>query len=46
VEVPWPVRGTAGGWRDWFDDDDAAQARAQVEADHHSAGVGRDTLTD
>jgi hypothetical protein len=33
VDVPFPVRGTSGGWRDWWDDpDDSAELRARVEA--------------
>ena len=28
----FPVRGTPGGWKDWFDDDNHAALRAQAEA--------------
>jgi hypothetical protein len=27
--VPFPVRGVPGGWRDWFDADDCAAAKAE-----------------
>jgi hypothetical protein len=27
-DVPFPVRGVPGGWRDWFDADDRAAANA------------------
>lgn len=31
--TPFPVRGTLGGYRDWWDDlDDHAELRARVEA--------------
>jgi hypothetical protein len=32
-DVPFPVRGIAGGWRDWWDEpDDSAVLRSRVEA--------------
>jgi hypothetical protein len=33
VDVPFPVRGTSGGWRDiWDAPDDSAELRAKVAA--------------
>jgi hypothetical protein len=32
-EIPFPVRGVAGGWRDpWDEPDDSARLRARAEA--------------
>lgn len=40
--LPWPVKGTPGGWIDWFDDAqvETLRIRAEIEeAERRTAGL-------
>ena len=47
VEIPFPIRGVAGGWRDvWDDPDDSAQLRRQAAILDLWEAVGAQARTD